>query len=82
MRLQWSSTDLRGSEDSSIKEGSQDPVKKVTVVTMKEKMEMVKEGIETAKMELKTIQNEVEEKKLRRNRKRNGNVLMQKQKVI
>ena len=57
-------------------------MKKVTVVTMKEKMEMVKESIETAKMELKTIQNEVEEKKLRRNRKRNGNVLMQKQKVI
>ena len=49
-------------------------MKKVTVVTMKEKMEMVKEGIETARMEVKTIQNEVEEKRLRRNRKRNGNV--------
>ena len=49
-------------------------MKKLTVVSMKEKMEMVKESIETAKMELKTTQNEVEEKKLRRNRKRNGNV--------
>ena len=49
-------------------------MKKVTVVTVKEKMEMVKESIETARVEVKTIQNEVEEKRLRRNRKRNGNV--------
>ena len=43
------------------------------MVTVK-KMEMVNESIETARMEVKTIQNEVEEKRLRRNRKRNGNV--------
>ena len=49
-------------------------MKKVTVVTVKEKMEMVKESIETARVEVKTIQNEVKEKRLRRNRKRNGNV--------
>ena len=74
MRLQWSSTDLRGSEDSSIKRRFLGSCEEGDRGYCEKKMEMVNESIETARVEVKTIQNEVKEKRLRRNRKRNGNV--------